>query len=141
MQRTLVAKEETAVASIVQLVGRPKTAVRNVIRAMLAHLAKRKVFVQHARMVFIKRTKAKQTVSNAQWENCTSMPKQHVVVVTLVRLVAGMAFVRHARLGSIKIPKVNRNAMTFVPRLEKYPTMKARGVNCHRGVLAKWANI
>ena len=32
MRRTLVEKEETAVASIAQLVGRPKTAVRNVPR-------------------------------------------------------------------------------------------------------------
>jgi putative sterol carrier protein len=54
IRRSLVAREETAVASIVQLDGRPKTAVRNVIRAMLADLAKPKVFVQHARMVLIK---------------------------------------------------------------------------------------
>jgi hypothetical protein len=141
IRRTLVTREETPVASIVQLVGRPKTAVRNVIRAMLADLAKPKVFVQHARMVLIKRTKAKQNAASATVEKRTSIPKQHAVVVTLVHLVAGMAFARHARLVFIKIPKVNRNAMTFVPRLEKYPTMKARGVNCHRGVLAKWANI
>ena len=65
----------------------------NVIRAMLAHLAKRKVFVQHAQLVIF------------------------------------------------KIPKVKRSAVTLVPRQEKYPTIKARGVNCHRGVPAKWANI
>ena len=141
IRRTLMEKEEKAVASIVQLVGRPKRAVRNVIRAMLAHMAKPKVFVQHARMVFIKRTKAKQTVSNAQWENCTSMPKQHAVVVTLVRLVAGMAFAKIARLGSIKIPKVEQNAVSVVPRLAKYPTKNEPGANCHRGVPAKWANI
>jgi len=69
------------------------------------------------------------------------MPKQHAVVVTLVRLVAGMAFAKHARLGSIKIPKVKRSAVTLVPRPEKYPTMKARGVNCHRGVPANQVNI
>jgi len=124
-----------------QLVGRLRMEVQNVIRAMLADLAKQKVFVQHVRMVFIKRTKAKQNAASATLENRTSMPKQHAVVVTLVHLVAGMAFVRHARLGSIKIPKVNKNAATFVPRPEKYPTIKARGVNCPRGVLAKWANI
>ena len=39
MRRTLVEKEETAVASIAQLVGRPKTAVRNVSRAVRVRLA------------------------------------------------------------------------------------------------------
>mgnify|MGYP006121309891 CR=1 FL=1 len=39
IQRTLVAKEETAVALIAQLVGRPKTAVLNVLRAVRARLA------------------------------------------------------------------------------------------------------
>jgi hypothetical protein len=106
-------KEETAVASTVQRVGLPKTAVPNApcvalertaldvnfvhwvmlekettmmrlnvnnvnwvkqqrqkvplnaILAMLEHLAKLKVFVQHARMVFIKTTKAKQNALNA----------------------------------------------------------------------------
>ena len=63
------------------------------------------------------------------------------VVVTLVRLVARMAFVKIVRLGFIKIPKVKQIAVTLVPRPEKYPTMKARGANYHRGVPAKWANI
>jgi hypothetical protein len=112
-----------------------------VIRAMLADLAKQKVFVQHARMVFIKRTKAKQNAASATLANHTLMPKQHAVVVTLVRLVAEMALAKIARLGSTKIPKVKRNAVAFVPRPEKYPTMKVQGVNCHPGVLAKWANI
>ena len=39
MRRTLVEKEETAVASIVQLGGRPKTAVPNVSRAVRVRLA------------------------------------------------------------------------------------------------------
>ena len=61
IQRTLVAKEEPAVALSVQLVGRPQKAVRNVIRAMLAPLAKPKVFVQHARLDFIKILKDKRS--------------------------------------------------------------------------------
>ena len=93
IRRTLMAKEETRVVSIARSGGRLQKAVRNVIRVMPAHLAKRKVFVQHV------------------------------------------------QLGSFKIPKVKKNAVAFVLRLEKYPTMKARGVNCHRGVPAKWANI
>jgi hypothetical protein len=93
IRRTLVEKEETAVASIVQLVGLPKTAVRNVLLVMLEHLAKPRVFV------------------------------------------------RHAPLGFIKIPKVKQSAVTLVPRPEKYPTMKARGVNCRPGVPANQVNI
>ena len=87
----------------------------NVTRAMLEHLAKPKVFVQHVQLGFIKPTK--------------------------VNLAVTMALVQHVRLGSFKIPKVQRNAVTFVPRLEKYPTTNVPGVNCHPGVPAKWANI
>ena len=39
MRRTLVEKGEAAVALIAQLVGRPKTAVRNVPRAVRERLA------------------------------------------------------------------------------------------------------
>ena len=108
---------------------------------MLEHLANPRVFVQNARMVFIKTAKAKQNVLTVHWVNCTSMPKQHAVVVALVHLVAGMAFAKHVRLDSIKIPKVKRSAVIFVPRLEKYPTKRVPGVNCHRGVPAKQENI
>ena len=113
----------------------------NAMIVMLEHLAKRKVFVQNARMDFIKTTKEEQNVLNVHWENCTSMPKQHAVVVTLVRLVAGMAFATVARLGSIKIPNVKQSAVFPVTWQKKYPTKRVPGVNCHRGVPAKWANI
>ena len=73
---------------------------------MLEDLAKPRVFVWNARWVFTKITKVEQNASNAHWENCTSMPKQHAVVVALVRLAAGMVFAKHARLDFIKIPKV-----------------------------------
>ena len=141
MQRTLVAKEETAVALIVQLVGLPKTAVRNAIRAMLADLAKPKVFVQYARMVFIKRTKAKQNAASATLEKRTSIPRQHAVIVTLVHLATSKAIAKIARLDSIKTPKAKQNAVKGVSPLEKYPTTNAPDVNCHRGVPAKWVNI
>ena len=108
---------------------------------MLEHLAKPKVFVQHARLVFFKTTKAKMNASNAHWEKHTSTPKQDAVDVTLERLAAGTVFAKRVRLGSIKIPKAKKNAVAFVPRLEKCPTMRARGVNCHHGVPAKWGNI
>jgi len=112
----------------------------NVTLAMLEHLAKPKVFVRNARMVFTKTTNRKQNAWNATLEKHTSITKQHAVIVTLVRLAATKVFAKHARLGSIKIPKVKRSAVTLVPRLEKYPTIKARGVNCRPGVPAKWAN-
>jgi hypothetical protein len=61
IQRTLVTKEETRVVSIAQWGGRPQKAVQNVRRAMLAHLAKPKVFVQHAQMDSIKIPKDKRS--------------------------------------------------------------------------------
>ena len=107
---------------------------------MLEDLGKPKVFVRNAQRVFTKTTKVKQNASNAHWENCTSMPKQHAVVVTLVRSAAGMAFVKHARLDSIKIPKEKPSAAKPATRQKKYPTLTVPGVNCHRGVPAKWGN-
>ena len=184
-----MAKAETAVALIVQLDGCPKTAVRNVSRAVrvclalgvkialwvlpeqettpmrhnvnnvhwvkqrrekvplnatlviLASLVKPKVSVQTAQMDFIKSPKVKSNVFNVSRGNRTSMPKQPALVVTLVRLVTATAIVKHARLDSIKIPKVKTNAVIFVPRQKKYPTKNEPGLNCHLGVLAKWANI
>jgi len=56
-------------------------------------------------------------------------------------LAAAVVFAKIARLGSIKIPKVKRNAVPFVTGLEKYPTKKVPDVNYHRGVPAKWVNI
>ena len=72
---------------------------------------------------------------------CTSMPKQHAVLVTLVRLKAAKVFVKLVRPGSIKIPKVKKSAVILAPHQQKYPTAKVPGANCHRGVPAKWANI
>ena len=188
-RRTLVKRAETVLASIVQQVGRPETAVLNVLRVMrvrlalgvqsvhwvfsekettmmrpnannvnwvkqqrlkvrrlvilvtLVNLAVATVFVLPAPLVFIKTTKRKQNAWNANLENLTSVPKQHAVSATLVRLAAGKVIAKHARLDFIKIPKVKRSAVTFVPRLEKYPTTNAPDVNYHRGVPAKWVNI
>ena len=69
------------------------------------------------------------------------MPKQHAVLVTLVRLKAAKVFVKLVRPGSIKIPKVKKSAVILAPHQQKYPTAKVPGANCHRGVPAKWANI
>jgi len=66
--------------------------------------------VQPVPLAFTKTTKIKATVSNATLKNCTSMQKQHVVVVTLVGLAAVTAIVQLARLDSIKIPKEKKSA-------------------------------
>ena len=81
----------------------------NVKLAMLEHLAKPKVFVRNARMVFIKTTKGERNVSNATLENCTSVPKQRAVLVASVDLAAAKVFVQHARLVFIKTTKVKTN--------------------------------
>jgi hypothetical protein len=104
-------------------------------------LAKPKVFVQNARMVFIKTTKAKKNVYNVHWEKRTSMPKPRAVIATTVNLAAARADAKHAPLVFTKIPQANTNAATCASHRAKYPTPKARGVNCHLGVFAKQENI
>ena len=63
------------------------------------------------------------------------------VVVTLVRLAKPKVFVQNARRVSTKTPKAKQSAVTPATRQKKYPTLTVPGVNCHRGVPAKWANI
>jgi len=86
-------------------------------------------------------TKTQLNVNHANWVKQQGLKVQlHAILAMLEHLVSPKAVVQHARLGFIKIPKVKRSAVTLVPRLEKYPTIKARGVNCRPGVPAKWAN-
>ena len=113
----------------------------NVIFVILGSLAKPKVSVQHAQTDFIRSPKVKSNVFNVNWENRTSMPKQHALVVTLVGLATSKAIAKIARLDSIKILKQKNCAAILATRLEKYPTKKVPGVNCHRGVPATWVNI
>ena len=105
-------------------------------------LVKPKVFVQLAQTDFIKSPKVKADVFNVSWGNRTSMPKQRALVVTLVRLViTATAIAKHARLDSIKIPKVKQSAVIPVLHRGKYPTTKARDVNRRRGECAVSVNI
>ena len=113
----------------------------NVIFVILGSLAKPKVSVQHAQTDFIRSPKVKSNVFNVNWENRTSMPKQHALVVTLVGLATSKAIAKHARLDSIKIPKVKQSAVIPVLHREKYPTTKARDVNRRRGECAVSVNI
>ena len=113
----------------------------NVTIAMLEDLAKPKVPVQNARMVFIKMSKAKTNALNAHWENRTLMPKQHAMVVALVRLAAAKAFARNAQLDFTKIPKEKLSAVEPATQQKKYPTKMVPAVNCHHGAHAKKPNI
>ena len=128
-------------ANNVNWAKQPLKVLLNAILAMLEHSAKPKVFVQHAQLGFIKTTKVNKNASAATVANRSSMLKPPVVIVTKVNSEVVMALVRHAQLVIFKIPKVNKNAGILATRLEKYPTTRVRGVNCHRGVPAKWANI
>jgi hypothetical protein len=134
-------EKETQVASIAQWGGRPKTAVLLVSRVARVHLAlgvKIVHWVMHEtepitmlhNVVTVKRVK----------QHWFQVPL-NAMLVTLVRLAATKVFAEHVRLGSIKIPKVKRNAVLLASRLEKYPTTTVPGVNIHHGVPAKWANI
>ena len=114
----------------------------NATRAMLEHLAKPKVFAKIARLVFIKIPKATQNASNATLGNRTSIKKQPVVIATKVHLVVAVVIVRSAHLGLTKTAKEKQHAiLLLLAHPEKYPTTNVPGVNCHRGVPAKWANI
>ena len=80
--------------------------------------------------------------SNVNWVKQQRLKGQlTVMLATLVRLAKPKVFARHARLGSIKIPKVKQHAVIPVTCQKKSPTKRVPGVNCHRGVLAKKANI
>ena len=114
---------------------------QHAVLVTLVRLAAAKVFVPLARRVSIKTTKVKKNVLDATVANCSSMLKLPVMIVTEVNLAVTMALVQHAQLVIFKIPKVQRSAEIRASPLEKYPTTKAPGVNCHRGVSAKWANI
>jgi hypothetical protein len=105
-------------------------------------LVKPKVFVQLVQTDFIKSPNVKSNVFNVSWGNRTSMPKQRALVVTLVRLViTATVIAKHARLDSIKIPKVKQSAVIPVLHREKYPTTKERVVNRRRGECAVSVNI
>ena len=113
----------------------------NAMLVMPGNLGKPKVSVTTAQLDFIKMTRVKTNASNAHRENRTLTPKQHAVVVALVRLAATWESAKHARLDSIKIPKEKQSAVKPATRQKKYPTLTVPGVNCHRGAPAKWANI
>ena len=82
------------------------------------------------------------SANNVNWaKQPLKVVQLNVIRAMLEHLAKPKVFVQHAQLGSIKIPKVKPNVVTFAPRLKKYPTMRVTDVNCHRGVLAKWANI
>ena len=137
---TLVAKEETAVVSSAPSVGRRKRAVRNVSRVVRVHLAMGAKVVLSA-MQDITPIWTRPNVDNVLW----GKPQRRLLrrlakSVTWVDLVTAVVFVQHAHVVCTKIQKVKPFAEKCVSRLAKYPTTTAPGVNCHRGVPAKWGN-
>ena len=81
------------------------------------------------------------SANNVNWAKQPLKVQLNVILAMLEHLAKPKVFAKIARLVFIKIPKVKPNAVTFAPRLKKYPTKNVPGVNCHRGVPAKWANI
>jgi hypothetical protein len=105
-----VEREETAVASTAQLVGRRKTAVPNVSRAVPVRLA---LGVQIALWVLPEQetTMMRHNVNNAIW---AKQPRLKVplnaMIVMLEHLAKPKVSVQHARLASIKTTKAKMNA-------------------------------
>jgi hypothetical protein len=132
---------QVPLAERVQLVGRPKTAVQNVSRVARVRLA-RGVKIAPRVMPEAVTTRMLHNANNACW---VKQQRFKVLLIATCAMLEHLAkpkvFAKIARLVFIKIPKVKPNAVTFAPRLKKYPTKNVLGVNCHRGVLAKWANI
>ena len=124
----------------VPLVNIPSKVVLNVPRVVRVRLALG-VKIVHRAMPEKEATMIRLNVNNVNWVKQRLKVLLNVILAMLEHLAKPKVFVQHAQLGFIKIPKVKKNAVALVPRPEKYPTMKARGVNCHRGVPAKWVNI
>ena len=139
--RTTAKKEEIRRALVVQQVGLRRKAVPNVPRAVRVDLAVGAKIV-HWVMPEQETTMMQRNVNNVNWVKRQRLKGQLIVMLAMLgHLVKPTVFVPIARRVSTKTTKVQQNAVTCVPRLAKYPTTKAPGVNCPRGVPAKWVNI
>ena len=110
MRRTLVEKAETAVASSVQVVGRRKTAVRNVPRAAQGRLA---LGVQIVLKVLPEQetTMMRPNVNNVNWVKQQRLKVPLIVTLAMLEDMAKpKVSVHHARLAFIKTTKVKINA-------------------------------
>jgi hypothetical protein len=106
IRRTLVAKEETAVASTARSVGRPKTAVPNVPRAVPVRLA---LGVKLARKVLPEQetTMMRHNVNNVNWAKQRRLKEPlNAMIVMLEHLAKPKVSVQHARLVFIRTTKV-----------------------------------
>ena len=110
MRRTLVKKEETTVASIAQLDGRPKTAVLNVPRVVRVHLA---LGVKLARWVMPEKetTLMQRNVNNVNWvkQQRAKVPLNAMLVMP-GNLGKPKVSVTTAQLDFIKMTRVKTNA-------------------------------
>jgi hypothetical protein len=113
-QPTLVAKEETAVASIVQQVGLPKTAVQNVLRAVRVRLA---LGVKSVHWGFPEKgtIQMRLNANNVNWvkQQRLKVPLNAMIVMP-EDLATPKEIVRHARLVFIKTSKVKQSAVITV---------------------------
>ena len=139
--RITAKKEEIRRALVVQQVGLRRKAVPNAKRVVRGRLALgvksvHRVLPEKETTMMRRNANTAKRVKQQQWK----VPL-NAMLVKLVRLAATKVFAKHARLGSIKIPKDKRNAVLLASWLEKYPTTTVPGVNIHHGVPAKWANI
>jgi hypothetical protein len=105
MQRTLVTKAETAVASIVQLVGRPTTAVQNVLRAVWVRLALG-VKIVHWVLPEKGTTVIRLNADNVNWVKQRLKVPLNVIRAMLEDLARPKVFVQTAQMDIIKSPKV-----------------------------------
>ena len=109
MQRTLVTREETAVASIVQLVGRPPVAVPNAKRAVRgrsAMVAK----IAHWGLQEKEMTLMRRNAYNVNWvkQRRLKVPL-NAMLVMLEDSAKPKVSVQHAQMDFIKSPKVKPN--------------------------------
>jgi hypothetical protein len=106
MRRTLAEKEETAVALIVQLVGRPKTAVQNVPRVVRVRLA---LGVKNVPRVLPEQDTLmmRRNANNVNWvkQRRLKVPLNATLVIS-GSLVKPKVFVQLAQMDFIKSPKV-----------------------------------
>ena len=81
-------------------------------------------------------------VNNVHWVKQQRLKGQLIVMLAMLEhLVKPTVFVQNARRVSTKTPKAKQSAVKPATRQKKYPTKTVPGVNCHRGVPAKWVNI
>ena len=71
------------------------------------------------------------SANNVNWAKQLLKVLLNAILAMLEHLAKPKVFVQTAQRVSTKTPKAKQNAVTFVPRLAKYPTTNTPDVNCH----------